>query len=305
MHESHVLSTRYTVVHSTSYTYSESVSLCHNELHLMPRATPRQTCLANELAIWPTSPKIEESVDYFGNQTSFLTVQERHNEFSVTARSDVALMPSAYISPDATPPWEQVSSSLRAPADRESLNASQFRFDSPLAASSDELYEYARVSFLPSRPWLEAVLDLTSRIHHDFAYDPTATTISTPLERVMATRRGVCQDFAHLQIGCLRSIGLCARYVSGYLLTIPPPGQSQLIGADASHAWLAAWCPGLGWVDFDPTNNVVPYLDHITVAWGRDYNDVCPIKGVFVGGGQHSMRVSVDVRPVANGRPCQ
>ncbi len=167
--------------------------------------------------------------------------------------------------------------------------------DEPLAA-------YARPSFPRGRPWLEAIIDLTKRIHKEFVYDATATNISTPLASVMQLRRGVCQDFAHLQIGCLRAMGLAARYVSGYLLTSPPPGQPRLIGADASHAWLAAWCPGLGWIDFDPTNDLMPDLEHITVAWGRDYDDVCPIKGVFVGGGEHSMRVSVDVQKVENGK---
>jgi transglutaminase-like putative cysteine protease len=169
-------------------------------------------------------------------------------------------------------------------------------------ATSEDLYRYAAESFPPRRPWLAGVLDLTARIHADFVYDPAATNVSTPLAEVLQARRGVCQDFAHLEIGCLRAMGLAARYTSGYLLTMPAPGQPRLIGADASHAWLSAWCPGLSWVDLDPTNNVVPCLDHITVAWGRDYNDVCPIKGVFVGGGQHSMSVSVDVRPLENGR---
>jgi transglutaminase-like putative cysteine protease len=178
------------------------------------------------------------------------------------------------------------------------LAVRQFVFDSPHVAAGGELAEYARESFMPRRPWLAAALDLLARIHRDFLYDPTATNVTTPLASVMAMRRGVCQDFAHLQIGCLRSLGLPARYVSGYLLTTPPPGQPRLAGADASHAWLAAWCPEFGWVDFDPTNNVVPSLAHVTVAWGRDYSDVCPIKGVFVGGGQHSVAVSVNVEPV-------
>jgi transglutaminase-like putative cysteine protease len=154
-------------------------------------------------------------------------------------------------------------------------------------------------SFVPGRPILAATLDLTDRIHREFRYDPTATTISTPLEEVLRLRRGVCQDFAHLQIGCLRSLGLAARYVSGYLLTMPPPGQPRLIGSDASHAWLSVYCGEAGWIEIDPTNNVIPGTSHITLAWGRDYSDVCPINGVFIGGGQHSMSVWVDVLPLS------
>jgi transglutaminase-like putative cysteine protease len=178
------------------------------------------------------------------------------------------------------------------------LEVRQFIYDSPHVAATTELADYARPSFAPGRPWLEATLELMARIYREFAYDPMATNVSTPLETVLTMRRGVCQDFAHLQIGCLRSLGLPARYDSGYLLTTPPAGQPRMVGADASHAWLAAWCPGVGWVDFDPTNNVVPSLGHITVAWGRDYSDVCPIKGVFIGGGEHAMNVSVDVEPL-------
>jgi transglutaminase-like putative cysteine protease len=287
---------RYRVVHTTRYGYSEPVALCQNEVHLSPRDTPRQTCVKHELAIVPGSPKVDTATDYFGNRLSFFTIQERHQEFSVTAASEVRLIGATYIPPEETPAWESVREAVRGePFDAE------FVLDSPFVTRSHELLEYARSSFAPGRPWMEGVLELMARIHANFVYDPNATNVSTPLDEVMAKRRGVCQDFAHFQIGCLRALGLPARYVSGYLLTAPPPGQPRRIGADASHAWLAAWCPTLGWVDFDPTNNVVPSLDHVTVAWGRDYSDVCPIKGVFIGGGQHSMRVSVDVRRIENG----
>jgi transglutaminase-like putative cysteine protease len=161
-----------------------------------------------------------------------------------------------------------------------------------------DLRAYAQPSFPSGRPWLAGVLDLTQRIHRDFQYDSAATTVNTPVADVLKVRRGVCQDFAHLQIACLRSVGLPARYVSGYLLTVPPAGQPRLVGADASHAWLAAFCPEVGWIDFDPTNNQIPSTRYITLAWGRDYSDVCPIKGVLVGGGQHRMRVAVDVVPL-------
>jgi transglutaminase-like putative cysteine protease len=160
------------------------------------------------------------------------------------------------------------------------------------------LRQLAEPSFTPGRPWLEAVLDLTKRIYTEFKYDPAATNVNTALDTVLRIKRGVCQDFAHLQIGCLRSMGLPARYVSGYLLTAPPPGQPKLVGSDASHAWTAAFSPEAGWIDFDPTNNIIPGIGHVTLAWGRDYGDVCPIKGVLVGGGQHRMRVAVDVAPL-------
>jgi transglutaminase-like putative cysteine protease len=295
-------SRRYKVVHATDYLYREPVPLCHNEIHLMPRDTARQRCLDYQITVNPAVDSIDRCADYFGNQVQFFTILERHPELSVVATSEVHLEGARYIPPESTPLWEQVRLAALANGHAESLEACQFTVDSPLAAASAELAEFAAWSFTPGRPWLEATLDLMARIHREFVYDPAATNVSTPLDVVLKMRRGVCQDFAHLQIACLRAWGLPARYVSGYLLTVPPPGQPRLVGADASHAWLAGWCPGLGWVDFDPTNNLVPSLDHVTVAWGRDYSDVCPIKGVFIGGGHHTMRVSVDVQPVENGQ---
>jgi transglutaminase-like putative cysteine protease len=175
------------------------------------------------------------------------------------------------------------------------LDAGEFTFDSPLVPLDTPFTDYARESFPPGRNLLAAVLDLTARIHRDFKFDPTATTVATPLARVLEQRRGVCQDFAHLQIACLRSLGLPARYVSGYLETVPPAGQAKLLGADASHAWVSFFCPGLGWIDVDPTNNLFPSMQHITLGWGRDYGDVSPIRGVLVGGEEHTLTVSVDV----------
>jgi transglutaminase-like putative cysteine protease len=185
------------------------------------------------------------------------------------------------------------------PAFCDLVDVYQFTFDSPLVKASADLAAYAAESFTPRRPIVAAVLDLSRRIHADFLFDPTATTVSTPLPEVLALRRGVCQDFAHLATGCLRSLGLAARYVSGYLLTLPPPGKPRLTGSDASHAWVAIHTGNGGWFDFDPTNDLVPSLEHITLSWGRDYSDVCPIKGVFVGGGQHGLSVHVDVAPVS------
>lgn len=289
---------RYYVDHSTTYSYSEPVSLCHNEIHLSPRKTFRQTCLAHRLTIRPAPGKLEECLDYFGNPVHFFSIPDAHQEMSVTAESEVRIVTAQYIAPESTPSWEHVRDFTKAARDAEALDARQFVFDSPHLAASAKLRAMAAESFAAGRPWLEAVLDLTARIHRTFIYDPMATSISTPLDTVLEIGRGVCQDFAHLQIGCLRSLGLPARYISGYLRNAPTADQPQLQGAIASHAWLSAYCPDLGWVEFDPTNNLVPSLDHVTVAWGRDYSDVCPIKGVFVGGGHHSMTVSVDVRPV-------
>jgi transglutaminase-like putative cysteine protease len=295
--QQNLASRRYEVVHATTYSYSEAVPLCHNEVHLLPRDTARQTCLGHRLEVRPAVSSLDECRDYFGNYAAFFTVQERHAQLEVIARSEVQLLGAAYIDPGLTPSWEQVRDAACG-SGLEALGARQFVVDSPHSASSAALAEFAAPSFGPGRPWLEAVLDLTLRINRDFVYDPNATNVTTPLHEVLRLRRGVCQDFAHLQIGCLRSLRLPARYISGYLLTHPAESTDRLVGADASHAWLAAWCPELGWVEFDPTNNLVPSLDHVTVAWGRDYSDVCPIKGVFIGGGDHSMTVSVDVRPI-------
>jgi transglutaminase-like putative cysteine protease len=294
---------RYRVVHETTYRYSVPVPLCHNETHLLPRDTPRQRCQQHELEVRPGVHGIDRCLDYFGNHVQFFTVHEPHQELVVVARSEVSVTSAVYLAPESTPPWEQVRETTREATDPKAAAAEQFAVDSPYAAASSELADFALQSFAPARPWLEAVLDLTARIHRDFVYDPTATNISTPLAEVLRLRRGVCQDFAHLQIACLRSLGLAARYMSGYLLTATAEDQPQLVGGDASHAWLACWCPDLGWVELDPTNNLVPSLDHITVAWGRDYSDVCPIKGVFIGGGHHAMTVSVGVEPIAEDRP--
>jgi transglutaminase-like putative cysteine protease len=216
---------------------------------------------------------------------------------TVTARSRVAVGPS--LIPDAaeTPAWESVRGWCRSDRSAPFLEAAEFTFASPLVPGETGFTQYAQESFPRGRPILEAVLELTARIHRDFRFDPTATTVATPLAQVLARRRGVCQDFAHLEIACLRGLGLPARYVSGYLETVPPPGQPRLLGADASHAWIAFFCPGLGWIDADPTNNVLPSLQHITLGWGRDYSDVAPIHGVLVGGEEHALTVGVDVLP--------
>jgi len=285
----------YRVTHDTTYEYTEPVSLCQNVAHLTPRAAPGQTCLESSLAIHPVPAVVVERADYFGNPSTFFAVQEPHRELKLTAVHRVEVVQRLEPDPTQTPPWEEVRDMLRVDRSRDGLEASQFVCDSRYVKSTAELAEYARTSFVEGRPVLEAILDLTARIHADFEYDPRSTTVATGLSDVFAQRRGVCQDFAHLQIACLRSLGLAARYVSGYLSTEPPPGFVPLIGADATHAWLSVFCPGPGWVDLDPTNDQIPGEGHILLAWGRDYDDVSPVKGVVLGGGQHSVSVSVDV----------
>jgi transglutaminase-like putative cysteine protease len=285
----------YRVTHTTTYRYGKVVSLCHNLVHLTPRTDARQTCLFSRLQITPTPALFVEQADFFGNRATYFMVEEPHEQLTLKAESETEVVPLA--APDAavTPPWESVRAFLEQDRSPQGLEACQFVYDSPYVKASPELAGYALASFPAGRPVLEAARDLTRRIHQDFRYDPKATTVATPLHEVLEFRRGVCQDFAHLQIGCLRALGLSARYVSGYLRTDPPPGQERLVGVDASHAWLSVYCPGSGWVDLDPTNDLIPSDGHLQLAWGRDYDDVSPVKGVNLGGGRHSVTVGVDV----------
>ena len=249
---------KYEVTHRTTYHYSEPVTLGHNSTHLTPRTLARQRCLANRLVILPVPSCLRSWTDYFGNQVTYFTVEEEHRELTVTAISEVAMEAPQPPPAASTPAWEEARDAVRRHRDAVDASAAPYSFDSPCVRRDDRLASYAAMSFTPGRPLLEAALDLTGRIFHEFKYDPTATSVSTPTMEVFEKRRGVCQDFAHLEIGCLRSLGLAARYVSGYLLTDPRPGQPRLVGADASHAWLSVFCPGHGWVDLDPTNNVIP-----------------------------------------------
>lgn len=289
-------SMQYRVRHSTTYDYADAVPLCQNQAHLTPRNFARQNCLFSRLNIAPAPVTLDRWRDYFGNVMHYFSVEELHRQLVITAESIVERLPAAYPAPDDTPPWESVRDAVAAGADADCLAAAHFTFESPFVRFLPQAKEYAAASFAPGRPLLAAALDLTARIHRDFKYSPAATSVNTPTSEVLVNRRGVCQDFAHLEITCLRSLGLPARYVSGYLVTDPPPGQPKLIGTDASHAWISVFVPGRGFLDFDPSNNQMPDQRHITVAWGRDYRDVCPIQGVFIGG-QHSMRVAVDVAP--------
>ena len=288
----------YDITHKTTFRYSQSVTISHHLLHLAPRLCPQQIRKRHALIVEPPPTIIKDGMDYFGNPTTYLTVEEDHSELSVVSRSRIEVMPPTLPAAERTTPWDRVAHILDRATGKEMLDVFQFAFDSPFTTASDNAAAFARPSFPPGRPVLEAALDLMSRIHAEFKYEGGVTDISTPIDIVLKQRRGVCQDFAHLQISCLRSIGLPARYVSGYLLTHPPKGQPRLVGADASHAWISIWVPEHGWVDLDPTNNIAPREEHITVAWGRDYGDVSPINGLVVGGGHHVVDVSVDVAPV-------
>lgn len=295
---------KYRITHNTVYDYSQSVGLCQNEARLSPRDFWRQRCLNSQLNITPHAMDYQERLDFFGNRVVYFAVQQAHTRLVVSAVSEVLVLPTAtQQNAGSEVSWEKVqtllnglnSSLLVGNSYNDLLEAKQFIMDSPMITVSAELVDYASASFCPQRPLKEVVTDLMQRIYHDFTYDPAFTTIATPLSEVLAHRRGVCQDFAHLAIGCLRAYGIPARYVSGYIETKPEPGVPRLVGADASHAWFAVYLPDAGWMEFDPTNNSLPYDQHITVAWGRDYSDVTPLKGIAFGGGQHSLSVSVDV----------
>lgn len=288
----------YQVRHITTYDYEDPVSVSHHVLRLTPRNLPRQRCGISQITIAPVPSSSVTRIDYFGNLLTFFTLREPHGRLTVEASSELEVQNVEAPDFSRSPRWETVAQSLEEETSVEVLDAYQFVFNSQRVSASSKLATYARDSFAAGRPLLEAVRDLTRRIHQDFRFDTKATEVTTPVETFFEKRRGVCQDFAHLQIACLRSLGLPARYVSGYLRTMPPPGRTRLTGADASHAWCSAWCPGAGWVDFDPTNDCVPSDGHVTLAWGRDYSDVSPIHGVLVGGARHTLHVGVDVIPV-------
>jgi transglutaminase-like putative cysteine protease len=291
---------KYRVTHTTKYQYSQPVSICHNKVHLCPRSLPNQAATDYRLLITPEPVATIEQRDYFGNRVDYFAIQEPHRTLTVTATSNIEVRPILRPPEFTTPPsWEAVAHSIATRRDELNLSAFLFSFPSRLSPREEKYAAYARDSFTKNRPIVEAGFDLTRRIFEDFKYDPRATTVSTPVDVVFEQRAGVCQDFAHLQIACLRSIGLAARYVSGYLRTVPPPGKERLIGNDESHAWISLYCgEAIGWVDYDPTNNIIPSTDHVTIGWGQDYSDLCPIQGVFVGGGKNTMDVRVDVATV-------
>jgi transglutaminase-like putative cysteine protease len=278
--------------HVTRYWYSGAVSMCHTEVHLEPRPREHQTILEYGLDVTPTPDSLLSRVDYFGNQVTFFSIAEPHRELTITSRSVADVEASAPPTLDLSPAWEQVREEAAKRDTDETFDAGQFVFESPSIKVGAPFAQYAAKSFAAGRPLLSGAEDLSRRIFTEFRYDKRATTIGTPVDEVLTSRRGVCQDFAHVMIACLRSLQLPARYVSGYLRT-----GGGLTGHGASHAWVSVWCPVFGWQDFDPTNNVMPRGDHFTVAWGRDYSDVSPVKGVALGGGEQVISVEVDVSP--------
>jgi len=308
---------KYRITHITTYRYSQSVGLCQNEARLQPRNFWRQQCDYSHFDIQPQPTDFREWTDFFGNQVNYFAIQQPHTQLIVTAISQVTLFPRQNnLDLLNRMTWEQARNLLQEMPMQgqtqsqqgqsqsqlqnqeqllEILDARQYVLDSPMITVTPELADYAQSSFQPNRALVDVVYDLMQRIYRDFTYDPSFTTIATPLSDVLKFRRGVCQDFAHLAIGCLRAYNIAARYISGYVETLPEAGQQRLVGADASHAWFSVYIPNTGWLDFDPTNNTVPLDQHITLAWGRDYADVTPLKGIAFGGGQHTLSVSVDV----------
>lgn len=285
----------YKITHKTEYSYTHPVNLCYNEARLTPRNFTDQACRNSQFVVEPEPKECRERQDFFGNTVHYFTIQQPHNQLTVTVTSHVEVKGRERQRNFAEHlAWEETHQQLHTDSDPEILEMRQYILNSPMIPPMPELCIYAETSFTKGRPLLEAVEDLTTRLYADFTYDPGFTTVATPLADVISHRRGVCQDFAHLGIGCLRALGLAARYVSGYIETDPPPDQELLAGADASHAWFSVYLPQLGWIDFDPTNNQIPTDRHITIAWGRDYTDVTPLKGVVFGSGTHELFVAVD-----------
>lgn len=291
---------RYRIRHETEYEYSGEVVHAHHLLHLTPRETAHQSCTNYSLRIDPQPTTNLAATDAFGNPVMRLEFDRPHRRLSVVAEMGVEVRERVICSPHQVEPWERVRNQLTyvaRPPGAERLDASSYRTQSPHVKIKQVFTEYGADCFTTGRPMVEAVNALMLKIFRDMTYSPGETDVATPLTQVLARRRGVCQDYAHLMIACLRARGLSARYVSGYLRTIPRDGAQRLIGADASHAWVAVWCPPSGWIEFDPTNGVRAGLDHIALAWGRDFGDVSPLRGVIVGGGRHTLTVRVTVLP--------
>ncbi|WP_045827034.1 transglutaminase family protein [Teredinibacter turnerae] len=288
---------KYRIRHITEYEYAARVSHCYNVAHMIPRTSLRQTCEQHRISIAPHASFTAKREDYFGNQAFHFEIQRPHEKLVITSQSEVTVSPQhSALNLDLGVTCFDARLQLNESTDPEVLLAREFLLDSPMIKPFEALRDYALPSFEEERPLLSAVADLTRRIFEDFEYSPQSTTVATPLSEVVETRKGVCQDFAHLQIGCLRALGYPAKYVSGYIETLPPPGKEKLVGSDASHAWISVYSPREGWFEFDPTNNQIAGEQHIITAWGRDYFDVTPLRGVIFGGGEHPLlNVSVDV----------
>ncbi|MGI4812772.1 MAG: transglutaminase family protein [Janthinobacterium lividum] len=300
---------RYRIIHDTEYSYGAPVSLSRQQVHLTPREVAWQRCISHRLEIEPRPTLRQLRTDAFGNPVTLLAFETPHEMLRVCAETTVDVLGHSWGRGGTvfTPPWETIRANFAYRAGRRPdaalLAAARYRFESPYGRIKHEFAAYAAPCFPPGAPLLDCVRALTTQLYRDLVFDPKATTVATPVTEVLAKRRGVCQDFAHLMISCLRSLGLAARYVSGYILTTPPPGKTRLIGADASHAWVSVWCSddqdGAGfWIDADPTNNLLPDRQHVTVGWGRDFGDVSPLRGVILGGGKHELEVRVTMLPL-------
>ena len=290
---------RYRVRHTTEYRYSAQVINGHTVAHLRPRETPTQTVISSEVTTLPSADHADEYVDSFGNNVSYRAVEQVHDQLVVTGNYEVDLVAPQQLV--WSPPWEELRDLVAKDGSPDGLLARMCSIESTLVTPSADLGRFASWSFLPGRAFHEAVIDLSHRIFMEFAFDPSFSDVSTPLADVLTFRRGVCQDFAHLAIGAIRSMGLPARYVSGYIENSPPEGEPKLVGADASHAWCSVYIPGWGWLDIDPTNDKAPPMTHVTVGWGRDYNDVAPVRGVVFGSpATQELSVAVEVTRVTD-----
>lgn len=291
---------KYIVRHSTRYHYALPVSNCYNLAYVLPRNTTGQQVEKSDIQISPNASMRNIRQDYFGNNFLQFSIEKDHQDLELAITSHINLQePTGSINLDFGNPCTYVKYLLKNSKDQQTILAREFMLNSPMVQQHTELADYALTSFSDDRPFLSAVMELTQRIFTEFTYDPQFSDVATPLADVLKHKRGVCQDFAHFAIGCLRSLGYPARYVSGYLETFPAAGQEKLIGSDATHAWFAVYSPGEGWYEFDPTNNKMTGAQHITTAWGRDYSDVSPLKGVIFGGGlSPQLQVSVDVQRV-------
>lgn len=289
---------RYRLRHATEYSYAEKVDLASHLVHLLPRTLPHQLVMAADLRIDPVPGRVAAGVDYFGNDVRWLFMDRPHARFSVVLEAEVAVAFPPAPADGATPAWEDVVMAARLGGPG-AWEAAEFAFGSELAPAEAAAGDYARASFPPGRAVMAGLRDLTARIHADFAFRPGVTTVQTTVARILAQRAGVCQDFTHLMLAGLRALGLPGRYVSGYLRTYPPDGPAAHRGADQSHAWVGCWLgPAHGWVDLDPTNNLVVAEEHVVLAWGRDFGDISPLRGVILGGGAHEIHVAVDLQPV-------
>ena len=293
----------YFVRHRTTYRYLQEVSHSWHLAHLRPRTTPLQSVHDSSITLSLEAASRVGREDYFQNPCELFSIDRPHTHLEVLAESRVNVDPAPERASHDSRPWEDVRGLLENPQDDEARDAVQYLFDSPMTKFKSDIAAYGGVSFPPRRPILAGAMELMNRIHKDFRYDTEVTDVSTPLDRVFEIRAGVCQDLAHMGIAAMRSIGLPARYISGYLLTQPPPGKTRLLGADASHAWFSVWAPPFGWVDLDPTNNLVVGESHVTASWGRDYGDVAPVAGIILGGHDHVVEVGVDVIPVDQADP--